>query len=676
MNRKHIFISIFTTLLLSSLACQVLPSITPTEIPVPSPTSAPTPTMLPPQPVEPGAEHPNEPVFISGEIPFTSPFFLDTVSEAFVMLEDQGGFIQRDKEFEFPLRGQMIGPVELVNDEMLTYQLSLPAIPQGTLTDVDNDGEEDVGVQVFAVAYWSNTWGGPFLEERDGTGWSNAYASTVTDADRDYEITGGMLVVWAPDDEQSFPTGFGDDNKLFTADDPVSTIPAGYNLVDLDQEPFQISKEAQPHISLYEGDSAVNDFSEMSYTEAFDALFEKVSVEYPFTSDKNVDWQALYDEYAPRMVDAENDTEFFWALKDFTLAVSDAHIGISFNDLIAQVFYENYGGSFGLILVELSDGRVFVQDVLANTPSESAGIEVGAEITQWDGQPVGDAIGEVQPFFGPYSTEHHRRFEQLVFLTRVPPSIKIEIAFQNPDDTLQEITLKAEAEYDSLFEWLPSFKVDVLSPPIVGEVLEPSGLGYIRINTFSDDYNLTAQLWDHYIENLIDAGVPGLIIDVRVNGGGSMGLANAFVGYFFDEEVVVSQRSYYNEALGKFEYKEPPGRIEPGPTFFDVPIAVLVSPYCVSACEGFANSLTHGENTVIVGHFPTAGAYGEVGRGQYDLPADLSMQFPTGRSETPDGELLIEGMGVVPNITVPVTEQSALGEIDAVLDAAIEALLK
>jgi C-terminal processing protease CtpA/Prc len=50
------------------------------------------------------------------------------------------------------------------------------------------------------------------------------------------------------------------------------------------------------------------------------------------------------------------------------------------------------------------------------------------------------------------------------------------------------------------------------------------------------------------------------------------------------------------------------------------------------------------------------------------------MQFPTGRPETPDGELLIEGTGVVPDISVPVTEESALGEVDAVLEAAIEAL--
>lgn len=671
MKRKLITTTIIAVLL-STLACQAVTGLTGTATPIPSPTVPPTP--LPAQPVYPGAENPDEPVFITGEIPYTSPFFVDTLSEAFVMLEDQGGFIQRDLEFEFRLESQTIGPVEQIDDQTLSYQLSLPAIPQGTPFDLDNDGVDEVGVQVFAVAYWSNTWGGPFLEERDGSGWSTAYASTITDVDRDYEITGGTLIVWAPDDEQGFPTGFGADNKLFTEDDPAAPIPAGYSIVYLDEKPFRVTKEAQPTIDLIEGATAVTDYADLSYEQAFENLHEKASTEYPFTEDKNIDWQSLYDQYAPQIAEAQDDTEFFWALKEFSLEIPDGHIGVSFNDLVAQIFYENFGGSFGMILVELSDGRVLVQEILPDYPAEQAGLEVGTEITHWQGQPIGETIDEVNSFFGPYSTPHHRRLEQLVFLTRVPPRDEVTITIADGEGTSEEITLQAEVDYDSLFEWIPSLRVDQLSPPVVGEILEPSGLGYIRINTFSDDYNLTAQLWNHYIDSLLESEVPGLILDVRVNGGGSMGLANNFAGYFFQEETLISKHFYYNHHLEEFEEKEPPTHIEPGPKYFDAPIAVLVSPYCVSACEGFSYALGLLESSTIVGHFPTAGAYGEVGRGQYDLPADLSMQFPTGRPETPDGDLLIEGTGVVLDIEVPVTEESALGQVDTVLEAAIEAL--
>src|SRR3990172_2155669 len=300
-----------------TLSCQTITGL-PTPTSTSQPTSSPTFTPLPPIPVKPGVENPDEPVFISGVIPYTSPFFLDTISEPFVLLEDQAGFINRDKEFVFALAGQTMGPVEGHDDLTLTYFLTLPAIPQGTQVDLDNDEETDAGVQVFAIAYWSNPWGGPFLEERDGKGWSNAYVSTITDPDQDDEIIGGILVVWAPDDQQGFPAGFGPDGKLFTEDDPVESIPAGYNLVDLDEEPFFIYKDSRPVIDLNEGVIAVNDFSDLDYSDAFESLFAKVSQEYPFTQEKAIDWQALYDEYAPRIAKARNGSDFYQALRDFT----------------------------------------------------------------------------------------------------------------------------------------------------------------------------------------------------------------------------------------------------------------------------------------------------------------------------------------------------------------------
>ena len=95
---------------------------------------------------------------------------------------------------------------------------------------------------------------------------------------------------------------------------------------------------------------------------------------------------------------------------------------------------------------------------------------------------------------------------------------------------------------------------------------------------------------------------------------------------------------------------------------------VLIGPDCISACEGFAHALSSEERSILIGHYPSAGAFGEVGRGQYELPDGISMQFPTGRPETSDGSVLIEGKGVTPEVVVPVTLESAMGEVDAVLN--------
>jgi C-terminal processing protease CtpA/Prc len=643
----------------------------------PTPSPAPTSTHLPLIPVPPGESNPQEPVFITGDIPYTSPFFLDSISQAFVLLEDQAGFVHRDRKFEFPLQGQAIGPIVIHQDNSVTYSLALPAIPQSTQVDVDNDGEADTGVQVFAVSYWSNTWGGPFLERRDGRGWSKAYTSMLVDPERENEIAGGKLIVWSPNDEQGFPTGFGDDNRLFTEDDPTAPIPAGYTIVDLDQDPFQFYKESTPDITLIEGEIAVNDYSSMSYAQSFETLIDKVSREYPFTQEKGIDWDTLKGEFSKIAADAKSPEDFYKVLRSFTFSIPDAHVNLILKDstLDTETLVEERGGGFGLVLSELSDGRVIVTQVFPNSPASDAGIQTGAQIISWDGQEVSEAISAQVPVFGPYSTEHHKRLEQVAFLTRVPPGTGVDITYKNPAASEETIHLDSTIEFDSLFAAFPGFNIDPISPPVAGRTLEESGLGYIRVGTFSDDYNLLASSWEHYIKSLIDNEVPGLIIDLRQNGGGSAYLATNFAGYFFDQEIPLYDEYYFSEESGTFESDNNPFLILPGPVQFKGPIAVLVSPYCFSACEGFAYALTQQDRSIVVGHYPTAGAFGEVGRGQYTLPDDISMQVPTGRPETLDGKLLIESSGVVPDITVPVTEESALGNTDVVLEAAVDALL-
>ena len=644
----------------------------PTSTAVKTPT--PTPTSLPDNPIEPGEINFDEPAFITGDIPYTSPFFLNSISEPYVLLEDQAGFILRDRKHLFSHESQVLGAVQIDEDLNLTYGLSLPSIPQGQFFDLDNDSEDDIGVQVFAVAYWSNTWGDPFLEERDGTGWSTAYASTITDPENDDEIIGGQLVIWSPDENQSFPIDFGEDGLLFTDDDPSEPVAAGYSLVDLNQSPFRIYKEERPELTLIEGDIAVNDYSSLSYSEAFSELFDKASREYPFTDEKGINWEDLYDKYSQILAKVNNPNDFYRALRDFTYEISDGHVGVSLNQ---DVFFEERGGSFGLILTELSDGNVIVTESIPGLPGSNAGIEVGAIVHSWNGQPILEAIQDIEPYFGPYSTEHTKRINQLYFLTRVPSNTRVEIEFQNPGDVnRQQKTLTAVIEIETLLLTIPSFNNDELVLPIEGEVLDDSGIGYIRVITFDDDYHLMAQLWERYIQALIDNEIPGLVIDLRANGGGSGGLAYDFAGYFFDEEITVSESYYFNENSRDFEYSDYPAKISPAPLFYEGKIAVLVSPDCVSACEGFAHALSQNERAIIVGHYPSAGAYGEVGRGQYKLPDEITMQFPTGRSETPDGELIIEGVGIIPDIIVPVTADSALGIIDAVLETAVSELLR
>ncbi|MEZ4617770.1 MAG: PDZ domain-containing protein [Caldilineaceae bacterium] len=395
------------------------------------------------------------PVAISGEVTYTNLYFTAGVAAPLVILEDQAGFVDRNESFLLPPESQTLG--QITSDfytSPFSYTVALPMEPQASLRDVDNDGEEDTGVMVFAVAYWTNTFGDPFLEERDlyGGGWSTAYASTrvSSDASTKREIIGGKFLVFAEDDQQGFPNGFGEDGLLFTEDDPIVGLPAGYTVVDMDTDPFTFDRSAKPTIDLIEPEgSALSDFSQMSYSEAFDAMIEKMRKEYAFTDYKGIDWDAKVEEFRPRFVEAEENNDFNayrTALRDFAWSIPDGHIrGPGLN----QEFQTATGGGLGIAIRELDDGRTIVNFVLEDSPAAEAGIELGTEIVAINGQPIADAISDTLAWSGPFSTEHYKRLQQMRYVTRFLVGEETEVTFINSNGEEETVTMTAIPERES-----------------------------------------------------------------------------------------------------------------------------------------------------------------------------------------------------------------------------------
>lgn len=621
------------------------------------------------------------PIAITGVVTYTSPFFTLGVSQPVVILEDQAGFVDRDEQYIFPLESQALGQI---TSDFLTspfsYSLSLPIEPRGGYRDVDNDGEEDQGVQVFAVAYWTNTYGDPFLEERDlgGGGWSGAYASTriSTDLELENEIVGGTFVVFAPDDQQGFPSGFGEDNKLFTEDDPIVTLPQGYTLVNIDQEPFTFDRTRLPVVDLIEPEFvALVDYSEESYTDAFNNLVDKLANEYAFTAYKEIDWEALRAEFLPQFeeADANSDADLYRrALRDFAWRIPDGHVSGPF---LGDEFRNNVLGGIGLALRELDDGRALVTFVVENSPAFEAGIEERAEITEMNGVPITEHIDNTTPWGAPFSTPHAERLEKQQFATRFPLGTEVEITYINPDSSApQTATLTATSELESYFYWFEDDDRDGFELPVEYELLE-EGIGYVQIFSFSDNNNLAVQLWERMLQAMKEQDVPAIIIDMRTNGGGSGSVADNLSAYFFDEVFPLGNASYYDEERGEF-YSDPETVDEfilpPEEYRYNGDVVILVGPSCASACEFFSYNFTITDRGTIIGHYPTAGLGGSVD--EVAMPEDETFRFTQGRAVGPDGEIHIEGIGVVPDLRVPLTEETLFDQEDAVLQAAVSFL--
>lgn len=623
------------------------------------------------------------PVAITGEVTYTNPFFTAGVASPIIILEDQAGFVDRNESFLFPLESQTLG--QITSDfytSPFTYSVALPIEPQGTLRDVDNDDDEDIGVMVFAVAYWNNTWGDPFLEERDlsGGGWSGAYASTRVSENPELrrEIIGGKFLVYAPDDEQGFPSDFGDDGLLFTEDDPIVRIPQGYTIVNMDETPFEFDRSRNPVIDLIEPEgAALVDFSDLPLTEAFDEMVALMRNEYAFTENKNIDWDALAEEYRPRFVRAEEKQDgavYVNALREFLWEIPDGHVNFGPITLIQETFQYEVALGIGMGVRTTDDGEVLVTFLLDNGPADVAGVEIGAEIFEIQGVDINEYIENTVSWDQPFSTPHNLRLSQERYATRFNADTEsVELTFANPGSSTETITLIPVAESASLFETTES-NLTGLELPVEFEILD-SGLGYVAIYDFLDNALLTIQLWERMIQEMQEAGVLGLIVDMRENGGGNGFLADQMSAYFFQEELIIGNRGFYSEDLGEF-YFDPRNEQQlylPAEELrFDGPVAVLVGPSCASACERFSYNMTLQDRAEIIGQYPTAGLGGSVN--DFRMPLGITVRYTTGRSVDADGNIHIEGIGVAPTIDVPVTAETLFSEGDPILETAIEAL--
>ncbi|MDQ2693375.1 MAG: S41 family peptidase, partial [Chloroflexota bacterium] len=324
------------------------------------------------------------------------------------------------------------------------------------------------------------------------------------------------------------------------------------------------------------------------------------------------------------------------------------------------------------------DGVIIANYILPGGPADQAGMEWGAEILSLDGRPTADVVAENVPWESPFSNAEIERLQQLRYALRFPiEKEQVQVTFRNPGGSEQSAELPVVNERESFNFSSPYAGQSAAALPVEYDLL-PSGFGYLKINSFSDNDVLSIQVWERALQFFNENQVPGVIIDMRVNGGGSGWLADQMAAYFFDEEIVVGNTATYSKETGEF-YMDPDNEavmIPPRPELrYDGPVAVLVGPACISACEFFSYAMTIDDRAEIIGQYPTNGAGGSVE--QFLMPEQIYTQITIGRAVGADGEIHIEGTGVVPTIRVPVTvetlQREANGE-DIILEAAEDAL--
>ena len=184
-------------------------------------------------------------------------------------------------------------------------------------------------------------------------------------------------------------------------------------------------------------------------------------------------------------------------------------------------------------------------------------------------------------------------------------------------------------------------------PTVRGEVID-GDLGLIVISRFTAN---TPDQVRHYMSELEDAGIEGLIIDVRNNAGGTLAECVEVASLFVPAGPVVITV----DREGTEDVREVTGTGYPGP------MVVLVNGYSASAAEILAGALRDRMAVPLVGE-RTFGK-GSVQHLYYlDRARPSGMKITTERYLTPSRYSIEEEGGLRPDIAVPWSEGALMGD--------------
>lgn len=243
-----------------------------------------------------------------------------------------------------------------------------------------------------------------------------------------------------------------------------------------------------------------------------------------------------------------------------------------------------------------------IVSVLPSTPAVDAGLRRGDVIRSIDGAPVtemtsDDAVGHIK---GPEGTE---------------------------------VTLGVEREGRSLSFTITRAQIEL--PNLLAKVINDD-LGYVRLFGFARGAGDQVRA---EVENLLDEGVKGVVLDLRDNGGGLFSEAVDVASAFIENGEIVTYRARAEEDI-VYDAE--------GDAFQDLPLVVLVNEGTASASEIVAGALQDRERAMVIG----TTTYGK-GSVQEVLPLQdaSALKLTIARYFTPNGHDL-SGAGIDPDVTV------------------------
>ena len=279
----------------------------------------------------------------------------------------------------------------------------------------------------------------------------------------------------------------------------------------------------------------------------------------------------------------------------------------------------NIGGGIGIEL-SLLNGQPTVVRVLKDNPAEKAGIVVNDVVTAVNGESVKDK-----------ST------------TDIVDKIRGDVG----------TTVKLTIDRGGVSKDFTLTREQVNNPSVYGSV--ENGIGIMTISRFDDQ---TGSLARNLANQFKTAGVKGVVVDLRGNGGGYVTAAQEVAGIWLDNKLVVTEKRG-----GKVtDQLNSTGT----PILNGIPTVVLINSSSASASEIVSGALHDNKVATLMGE--TSFGKGSVQK-LINLTDDSMLKVTVARWYTPNG-INISEKGITPDKVVTRTADDINAGRDPQLDAA------
>lgn len=393
------------------------------------------------------------------------------------------------------------------------------------------------------------------------------------------------------------------------------------------------------------------------YLEVFQAVWDTVNTNFYDPGFGGLDWEAVHAAYEPLVLAAEDDATLYQHLNRMLWELNVSHTGVGPVDIwpsVEPVVWKT--GEIG-IDVRLLEDQAVITRLEAGSPADVAGLRPGFVIQKIDEAPIPEIIASLEGNTAPPYNEQGQKdiiTRHLLSLIYGQPGTCVTLAYLDEVDELQEECVERVAREREGYMGgvLPPAYLEIESERLA------SGIGYIRFNTFHQDL----------IPDLVAAvaamqNAPGIIIDLRGNPGGDPNTCEQLAAQFLEGQAL----------FGNFKVRSGTiARLVTGENVYPGPLVILIDALSFSGSEYFSSGMQGLNRAVVIGERSPGGV---TAMNVTTLPNGAILGFPVAQLLSKSGKVL-EGYGVIPDITVTLRRSQLLEGIDAQLQAAIDSILE